>query len=121
MPLIIFVVLALIIGFILTKMAFGKKLYMIGSNATAAKFSGLNSVSLLVRTYALSGLCAGVAGLAGQALLQELVRRRDARVYAVELDEVEEHYLEEGHVAALVLPVVMNWDGCSRLLVCSPE
>ncbi|HOA26025.1 MAG TPA: ABC transporter permease [Arachnia sp.] len=63
MPLIIFVVLALVIGFILTKMAFGKKLYMIGSNATAAKFSGLNSVSLLVRTYALSGLCAGVAGL----------------------------------------------------------
>ena len=62
-PLIIFVAMALIIGFILTKMSFGKKLYMIGSNATAAKFSDINSVSLLVRTYALSGLCAAVAGL----------------------------------------------------------
>ena len=53
----------MLIWFILSKMAFGAKLYMLGSNATAAKFSGLNSVSLLVRTYALSGLCAGVAGL----------------------------------------------------------
>lgn len=63
MQLIIFAIVAVLIWFILSKMAFGAKLYMLGSNATAAKFSGLNSVSLLVRTYALSGLCAGVAGL----------------------------------------------------------
>lgn len=63
----------------------------------------------------------GITGLAGQALLQELERRRDARVYAVELDEVEEHYLEEGHVAELVLPEEMDWEGCSALLVASPE
>lgn len=63
MQLIVFVVIALIIGFILNRSSFGAKLYMLGSNATAAKFSGLNSVSLLVRTYALSGLCAGVAGM----------------------------------------------------------
>lgn len=62
-PLIIFVVVALIVGFVLHKMSFGAKLYLLGSNATAAKFSGLNSAWLLVRTYVLSGLCAAVAGL----------------------------------------------------------
>lgn len=63
MQLIIFAVVALFIGFILSRASFGAKLYMLGSNATAAKFSGLHSTSLLIRTYALSGLCAGVAGL----------------------------------------------------------
>ena len=62
----------MLIWFILSKMAFGAKLYMLGSNATAAKFSGLNSVSLLVRTYALSGLCAGVAGLVMMANYKDL-------------------------------------------------
>lgn len=63
MQLIIFVIVAVIIGVILSRTSFGSKLYMLGSNATAAKFSGLNSGSLLIRTYALSGMCAGVAGL----------------------------------------------------------
>ncbi|MDO5066722.1 MAG: ABC transporter permease [Propionibacteriaceae bacterium] len=62
-PLLIFVVMALIVGFVLHKMSFGTKIQLLGSNATAAKFSGLDSVGLLVRTYALSGLCASVAGL----------------------------------------------------------
>ena len=63
MQLIIFIAVALVIGFLLARTTFGAKLYMLGSNATAAKFSGLNSTSLLIRTYALSGLCAGVAGM----------------------------------------------------------
>lgn len=62
-PLIIFAVVAVAIWFVLHRMAFGAKLYMLGSNATAAKFSGLNSVSLLLRTYMLSGLTASIAGL----------------------------------------------------------
>ena len=62
-PLLVFAVVALLIGFVLHRMSFGTRLYLLGSNATAAKFSGLNSVGLLVRTYALSGLCASVAGL----------------------------------------------------------
>ena len=62
-PLLVFAVVALLIGFVLHRMSFGTRLYLLGSNATAAKFSGLGSVGLLVRTYALSGLCASVAGL----------------------------------------------------------
>lgn len=63
----------------------------------------------------------GITGLAGQALLQELERRRDARVYVVEADEVEEHFLEEGHVTEQLLPDEMDWARCSALLVASPE
>lgn len=62
-PLIIFAVMAALVWFALHKMAYGAKLYMLGSNATAAKFSGLNSMTLLMRTYAISGVCASVAGL----------------------------------------------------------
>lgn len=61
--LLVFAGVAVVIGFILQKTAFGAKLYMLGSNATAAKFSGINSLTLLVRTYALSGVCAAAAGL----------------------------------------------------------
>lgn len=62
-PFVIFMIMAIIIGFLLNKNAFGTKLYMLGTNPTAAKFSGLNSASLLIRTYIMSGLCASVAGL----------------------------------------------------------
>ncbi|MDO5678007.1 MAG: ABC transporter permease [Propionibacteriaceae bacterium] len=62
-PLIVFAVVAVAIWFVLHRMAFGSKLYMLGSNATAAKFSGLNSTSLLLRTYMISGLASAIAGL----------------------------------------------------------
>lgn len=62
-PLIVFAVVAVAIWFILHRMAYGSKLYMLGSNATAAKFSGLNATSLLLRTYMISGLTSAIAGL----------------------------------------------------------
>ncbi len=62
-PLLIFVVVAIAIGVIMHKMAFGSKLYMLGTNATAARFSGLHSTRLLIQTYTISGVCASVAGL----------------------------------------------------------
>jgi simple sugar transport system permease protein len=63
MPLIIFVIAAVLIGLVMYKTAFGSKLYMLGSNETAAKFSGLKTTSLIVRTYMLSGILASAAGL----------------------------------------------------------
>lgn len=62
-PLIIFVVVALIVGLLLRRLTFGTKLYMLGTNATAARFSGLNNDRLLIGTYMVSGMCASVAGL----------------------------------------------------------
>lgn len=63
MVLIIFVVGAVVIWYLMNRTAFGTKLYMLGSNETAATFSGLKTTSLIVRTYMVSGIFAGAAGL----------------------------------------------------------
>jgi len=63
MPFVIFVIVTVVVGLFLHRMGYGSKLFSVGSNATAAHFSGVNSTWLLVRTYMLSGLCAASAGL----------------------------------------------------------
>ncbi|MGF3056400.1 ABC transporter permease [Microbacterium sp. YY-01] len=63
MPLVFFVLGAIVIGILMYKTAFGTKLYMLGSNETAAQFSGLKTTSLIIRTYTISGLFAATAGL----------------------------------------------------------
>ena len=61
--LVVFVVAAALIAVLMSRTTFGTKLYMLGTNAKAAQFSGLNTTSLLVRTYMISGLFASLAGL----------------------------------------------------------
>lgn len=63
MVLVIFVVGAVLIWYLMNRTAFGTKLYMLGSNETAATFSGLKTTSLIVRTYTISGVYAAAAGL----------------------------------------------------------
>ncbi|GAA1317148.1 ABC transporter permease [Nonlabens tegetincola] len=63
MPLIIFIIGAVLVGLLMYKSAFGTKLYMLGSNETAAQFSGLKTTSLIIRTYMISGVLASLAGL----------------------------------------------------------
>lgn len=63
MPLIVFIVAAVLVGLLMYKTAYGTKLYMLGSNETAAGFSGLKTTSLTMRTYMISGLLASTAGL----------------------------------------------------------
>ncbi len=62
-PLLVFVVAAIVVALIMNRTAYGTKIYMLGTNARAARFSGLNTTSLLVRTYMFSGLTASLAGL----------------------------------------------------------
>ncbi len=61
--LIIFVLMACLIAFLLARTTYGTRIYMLGTNITAARFSGLKTGSLLIRTYALSGICAALGGL----------------------------------------------------------
>jgi simple sugar transport system permease protein len=63
MPLIIFLALAGLMALILNRTPLGTKLYMIGSNPIATFFSGVNNRSVLMRTYLISGLYAGMAGI----------------------------------------------------------
>ncbi|MDO4259779.1 MAG: ABC transporter permease [Actinomycetaceae bacterium] len=63
MSLLIFIVCAIIAGLILSVTGFGKKILMLGTNETAARFSGMQIRSLLMRTYIMSGILAAIAGI----------------------------------------------------------
>ncbi len=62
-PLLLFTAAALIFAVVLNRTAYGNQLYLMGTNPTAARYSGLNNTRLLLRTYMLSGLLAAVSGL----------------------------------------------------------
>ena len=63
MPFIVFVLMIVVISFIMGKTKFGKRVHLVGTNEKASKFAGINSVSVLIRTYMLSGIVSAVAGL----------------------------------------------------------
>jgi rhamnose transport system permease protein len=56
-----FLVLAVIFGFVLHKMAIGRKIYAIGNNATAARFSGIPVERIKFWLFVLTGTFAGLA------------------------------------------------------------
>lgn len=62
-PVIVFIVLAAVFSIMLNRSAFGFNVYMLGTNPTAALFSGINSHRVLMRTYWLAGLVAGITGI----------------------------------------------------------
>ena len=62
-PMIVFIVMAIFGGVMLNRSAFGFNIYMLGTNSTAARFSGINSLRVLVRTYWMAGVAAGIAGV----------------------------------------------------------
>ena len=61
--LIFFVIVAMIASLVLSKTKFGAKLYLLGTNAIASKFAGLNNDFLIIMTYAFSGILASISGL----------------------------------------------------------
>ena len=61
--LIFFVVIAVVIWFLLMRTTYGKKIYMIGTNENVARFSGVKVDQLLIKTYAISGICAAIGGM----------------------------------------------------------
>ena len=62
-PLLIFAFFAILFAFILRRTTFGIKLYMMGTNPTASKFSGVNNTLMLIKTYIITGCLAGIAGV----------------------------------------------------------
>ncbi len=61
-PVLIFIVCALVFGYLLHFTVFGRYVYAIGGNRDAAKYSGINVKRIETLTYVIS---AGLAGLAG--------------------------------------------------------
>lgn len=63
LSLVVFILAVIIIGIVLKRTTYGMSIYMMGSNPTASKFSGLNNVRLTNRTYTYSGFLASIGGL----------------------------------------------------------
>jgi simple sugar transport system permease protein len=61
--LIVFVVIAVVVAYVLERRPFGRQLHMLGSNATATRFSAVNVNLVILKTYMLSSLLAGVAAV----------------------------------------------------------
>lgn len=59
----VFIVCAGVVAFVLNRTALGFKIYMIGSNKTASRYSGVNNEKILTLTYMMSGMLASVSGL----------------------------------------------------------
>jgi len=59
-PFLIFIVASVLLSFLLTKTVFGISLYLVGSNAVAARFSNINIRSVYIRQYMLSSLFAAL-------------------------------------------------------------
>ncbi len=63
MPLIIFIMMALLVTFVLNTQMLGFNLKLYGTNPKASIFSGIKNERVIIKTYASCGLLAAVAGL----------------------------------------------------------
>ncbi len=80
-----FLVVAAICAFVLTRTVFGRRVYAIGGNETAARVSGINTNQIKVAVYTISGFLAGLAGL---LLASRLVSGNPTSGQAYELDAI---------------------------------
>lgn len=62
-PFIIFMAVALLVSVLLNRTRQGFNMYMVGSNPTVARFSGVNNMKVLINTYILTAVLAGFASL----------------------------------------------------------
>jgi ribose transport system permease protein/putative xylitol transport system permease protein len=62
-PIILFILLAAFLGILLAKTPFGRKVYAVGGNPTAAAFSGIPRARTVFTCYLISAFCVATAGL----------------------------------------------------------
>ncbi len=62
-PILLFAGLAAVLGIVLAKTSFGRKVYAVGGNGTAATFSGIRRARVVFTCYLLSASCVATAGL----------------------------------------------------------
>ena len=60
---IVFVVVVVVIGVLVARSTFGRRLYAVGGNAEAARLSGIRVGSIHVSAFVISGICSALAGL----------------------------------------------------------
>ncbi|RYH08741.1 ABC transporter permease [Tropicimonas sp. IMCC6043] len=62
-PILIFAILAAVLGMTLAKTPFGRKVYAVGGNGVAATFSGIRRARVVFFCYLMSAFCVATAGL----------------------------------------------------------
>jgi ribose transport system permease protein len=60
---IVFIVVVVAIGLMISSTTFGRRVYAVGGNAEAARLSGIRVGSIHVSVYVISGVCSALAGL----------------------------------------------------------
>ncbi len=80
-----FVIITLVLAFILTRTVFGRHVYAVGGNETAAKVSGINVEKIKLAVYTLCGFLAGIAGI---LLASSIISGNPTSGQAYELDAI---------------------------------
>jgi ribose transport system permease protein/putative xylitol transport system permease protein len=62
-PILLFALLAALLGIVLARTPFGRKVYAVGGNGTAATFSGIRRPRVVFACYLISAFCVATAGL----------------------------------------------------------
>ncbi len=62
-PMIIFIIIVILTYFLFERSSWGTKVYMMGCNELATRFSGVNTKRILLFVYIYSGLMAGIASI----------------------------------------------------------
>lgn len=62
-PLILFLLCAILAAIVLNRTVHGKSMYIYGSNATVSAFNGTGKAGMIIKTYALSGFFVGIAAI----------------------------------------------------------
>src|SRR4029453_4996367 len=70
-PVFYFLAVGLIASFVLRRTGFGRHVYAVGGNETAARLSGVNVDRVKIIVFAISGLLAGLAALLHAALVNQ--------------------------------------------------
>lgn len=84
-PVILMVVIAIAVSYMLNRSVLGRHIYAVGSNADAARLSGVNVDRVTIFTYILSG---ALAGLTGCVLMSRLVTGQPNEGVMYELDAI---------------------------------
>ena len=59
----IFAITTLAVAFILKSTTYGQKVYFLGSNAEASRYSGINNLKVIITTYMISGVLGSLSGI----------------------------------------------------------
>lgn len=62
-PVIILLIVVLVLAFVSNRTVFGQRLYAIGANPVAARYSGIHSRRDVAITYIINGICCGIAAV----------------------------------------------------------